>query len=539
MPQRMSLRLIGLLSMAVLILATEAPAANAQDQPKRGGRFTPSTSSFIQFDQALSSDGPSLEVMSNIHAYLFRVQDFGNPFPDLATSWEWTDPTTLVFHLRAGYKFQDDNDVFPAGQAREIVADDVVYSMNRWVTLPGSQITSDVTDVFDSVSALDAHTVQFKLKHPSADLFNQIRGLSNLAIIPHEAVDMYGADFGKHPVGAGPFKLVEYVPDDHILLKRNDNYWVPCNLVEVYYKIIPDTTVAEVALESGDVDTITTVPGPDVDRIAADPHFNTYQNPSKTARMIWFPSGVPDFQDMRFRQAVAMSIDSATIGTTIYGSVAETGCGTLSKGIPGYVADLCPPYDPAGAQALLAQAGWTMGPNGVLQDQNGQPMQPITINTFNIAQLDKVIEPVITELQAVGIPAVPEVVEFGTWGDMYLRGAPGSQANQRRLMLWAGCGSAGGFQQCWSQDASFVKVLGYNDPQVFSLIQQANTASDVQQQDMLLQQAQRLAFGQYWVINATGPVGALQAAQSYVKDYGSRWHFDNVCTTNNNVWLDK
>jgi ABC-type transport system substrate-binding protein len=142
-------------------------------------------------------------------------------------------------------------------------------------------------------------------------------------------------------------------------------------------------------------------------------------------------------------------------------------------------------------------------------------------------------------LRAVGIPAVAEVVEFGTWGDMYLRGAAGSQTMQRRLMLWAGCGSAGGVQQCWSKDAPFPNVLGYSDADVFSLIQQANTTSDARQQDSLLQQAQKRIFGEYWTINATGPVGALQAAQNYVKDYGSRWHFDNVCTTRNNVWLDR
>jgi len=307
----------------------------------------------------------------------------------------------------------------------------------------------------------------------------------------------------------------------------------------VYYKIIPDGTVALVALESGDVDTVTTVPGPEVNRIGGDSRFNSYPNPSKTARMIWFPSGVADFQDKRFRQAVAMSIDSATIGTTVYGNVAETGCGTLSTGIPGYVAGLCPTFDPAAAQQLLTDAGWTKGSDGILHDQNGQAMQPITINTFNIAGLNQVIEPVITELRAVGIPAVSEVVEFGAWGDMYLNGAPGSQANQRRLMLWAGCGSAGGVQQCWSQDSPLVKVMGYNDPQTFSLIQQANAIGDTRQQDDLLQQAQKRIFGEYWTINATGPTGALQAAQSYVKDYGSRWHFDNVCTTRNNVWLDR
>jgi len=219
--------------------------------------------------------------------------------------------------------------------------------------------------------------------------------------------------------------------------------------------------------------------------------------------------------------------------------VAETGCGTLSKGIPGYVADLCPKFDPAGAKQLFAQLGWTPASDGILHDASGQAMQPITINTFNVASLDKVIEPVVTELRAVGVPATSEVVEFGAWGDMYLNGAKDSQANQRRLMLWAGCGGPGGLQQCWAADAPFPLVFGYNDLKVFDLIQQANSVTDAKAQDPLLQQAQKVVFGSFQVINATGPTGALQATQKYVKDYGSRWHFDNVCTTKNNVWLDK
>ncbi|MCZ7571331.1 MAG: ABC transporter substrate-binding protein [Ardenticatenaceae bacterium] len=510
--------------------------------PRFGGTFKPAARALVQFDQALSSDGPSFEAMSLIHGYLYRMQDFGDPIPDIAESWEWKNDTTLVFHLRHGVMFQDGNEVFPEGQGREVTADDVVYSMERWATLPGSKITSDVKDVYDSIEAVDKYTVQLNLKKPSGGLFDQVNGLSNLAIIPHEAVEHYGDDFGKHPVGSGPFEFVEYVPDDHLLVKRNEDYWLQCFLDEIYLQIIPDDTVALVALEAGDVDFVSNVPGAEVDRIATDKRFNIYYRPSKTPRMIMFPSGVQDFQDKRFRQAIAVAIDSQANGPAVYGAVAEPGCGNLSKGLPGHVADLCEkyfPYDPEQAKALFAELGWTDSNSDGVLDKDGKPMEPIKVNTFNIAGLDKVLEIVVTQLKAVGVPAEPELVEFGTWSDMYISGAEDSQTNERRLMLWAGCGGPGGLQLCWAKDASFGKVLGYNDSKVFDLVAQANETVDTDKRDGILQQAEEKLFGDYWVINATGPVGALMASRKYVKDYGSRYHFDNVCTLNNNVWLDK
>lgn len=526
------------LSLLTILMGTSLVVAQ-----KDGGIFRPATGALIQFDQALSSDGPSYQAMSNIHGYLFRMQDFGNPIPDIAESWEWTSGTSLVFHLRSGVTFQDGNDVFPDGANREVTADDVVYSMERWASLDGSTITSDVTDVYDSIEAVDPYTVQFNLSKPTGAWFDQVRGLSNLAIIPHEAVEFYGADFGMHPIGAGPFEFVEYVPDDHLTLSANEDYYIPCNLDGIEYRIITDASVALIALEAGDVDFISTVPAADIERISTDANFTTFQRPSKTSRMIWFPADVPDFQDVNFRAGVAHALDSDRIGAAVYGAaITEAGtCGTLSAGVAGYVADLCEAqaYDPELAISAFAAAGWTDSDGDGVLDKDGVRMEDILVNTFNIAGLDKVLEIVITQLQAVGVPVVAELVEFGTWSDMYISGAPDSQATERRLLMWAGCGGPGGLQQCWAQNGGIAKVMGFNDPDVFGWISEANSTVDPVAQDAILQQAEAKIFGtDMWVINATPPIGALMAAQSYVMDYGSVYHFDNVCTANNNVWLD-
>lgn len=536
----MNRRLFIFLCLLFALFASSLVVVAQQD----GGVFRPATGALIQFDQALSSDGPSYQAMSNIHGYLYRMQNYGDPFPDIAESWEWIDELTLVFKLRQGVLFHDGNDVFAEGAGREVTAADVIYSMERWLNLEGSTITSDVRDVFGSIEALDDYTVQFNLTAPTSSWFDQVRGLSNLAIIPKEAVDFYGADFGMNPIGAGPFEFVEYVPDSHLTLRKNEDYWIACHVDGIEYQIIPDATVALIALEAGDVDFVGGVPAPEIDRISSDDQFITYIRASKTARMMWFPSGVEDWADVRVREAFARAIDSDRIGSVVYGEViTEAGTvGTTNAPNPGHVDGLgdAQAYNPDRARELLAEAGWTDSDGDGVVDKEGVRMEDVIINTFNIAAMDRVLEIVITQLNEVGIPAVPELVEFGTWSETYISAEAGSQVGERRLMLWAGCGGPGGLQQCWAADGAFPAVLGYDDPEVFAWVSEANVTVDAAARDAILEQAQTKIFGvDYWVINATPPIGSMQASRSYVKDYGAVWHFDNVCTTNNNLWLEK
>ena len=94
------------------------------------------------------------------------------------------------------------------------------------------------------------------------------RGLGHIAVIPHEAVDYYGEDFGLNPVGSGPFEFVEYSPDEHVILQRNKDYWKEPYLDEVIYRVIPDEDAALIAFEAGEIDTLGSVPKDDIEGAA-------------------------------------------------------------------------------------------------------------------------------------------------------------------------------------------------------------------------------------------------------------------------------
>ena len=297
---------------------TETPA----DTAKFGGTLIIQTGSLVQFDPIFVADDNSFHVVSNVYSLLFRRQG-SEIIPDLAASWEYTDDKTLVFHLRQGVMWHDDNAVFPTGESREVVAADVVYSIRRAIETEGSTVSSDLLASYESVQALDDYTVELTLKAPNALLFAMGRGLSGVAIVPREAVEQLGEDLARNPIGSGPFKFVEYKPDESLTLKRNDLYWIKPYLDQVVYRVIPDQEAAVIALEAGEVDILATVPDSDFQRLKDDQRFVLYHRGCPSMTQIAFNVTNPLFDEQRFRQAVASCTEVPSVVADLLASRAS------------------------------------------------------------------------------------------------------------------------------------------------------------------------------------------------------------------------
>ena len=278
--KRFSLLLIALLVIGSMMLSSCKPAATetAAEEPaaaeeaavaeeaevveeeiadadadKFGGTLYLAEAGLVNFDTPFINDDASFHVASLVHTFLFRSID-GETVPELASSWDFEeDGKVVIFHLNEGRYFQDGNDVFAEGEAREIIADDVVYSIDRYVNIEGGMGTSDFLSTYESVEAVDDYTVKLTLNTPNALLLVSGRGMSSVAVLPQEAVEQLGENWALNPIGGGPFEFVEYVPDDHATLTKNEDYYIEPYLDGVVFKVIPEQSVQTISLEAGEI----------------------------------------------------------------------------------------------------------------------------------------------------------------------------------------------------------------------------------------------------------------------------------------------
>ncbi|MEP2641973.1 ABC transporter substrate-binding protein [Roseobacter sp.] len=276
------------------------------------------------------------------------------------------DGMVFTFTLRSGVTFHN---------GREMTAEDVKYSLDR-VTNPTTQspgagffgaimgyddIAAGTTDSLSGVKVLDASTVEITLTRPDAT-FLHVMALNFASIVPKEAVDAAGDDFGKHPVGTGAFKLAEWTLGQRLVLEKNATYWrdgVPY-LDAVTFEVGQEPVVALLRLQNGEVD----VPG---DGIPPAKFQEVMADPEQAARVveggqlhtgyITLNVNTPPMDDVRVRQAINMAINKERIVQIINGR-AVPATQPLPPTMPGYTDGYDGyAFDADAAKALLAEAG--------------------------------------------------------------------------------------------------------------------------------------------------------------------------------------
>jgi peptide/nickel transport system substrate-binding protein len=334
-----------------------ASGSGGAGAPVRGGTLT----------MALQSDISNLDPLKSSSAYDRRVQyQFLDSLiatdkdlklqPGLALSWESPEPTSIIFKLRQGVKFQDGTD---------FNADAVKFNIDRILQTPSSPRNAEITGV-DSVQVTDPSTAKLVLRTPFSPLLAQLVDRSGMILSP-AAVNKLGDDLTRNPVGAGtgPFKFVEYMKDDHITLARNETYWGKDSaggalpyLDKLTIRPIPDETQRLNSLKTGEIDFSDGVPFKDVATIKTDPSLVYSSIPALSFNGFWLNASQDPFKDVRVRQALAWSIDRQQIIDTVYFKIPVLSNGPIAP--PQFAYD--PSYKPysrdiARAKALLAQAG--------------------------------------------------------------------------------------------------------------------------------------------------------------------------------------
>ena len=179
-------------------------------------------------DPAFAKNQSIMWAIHQLYNTLVEVDADNQLKPSLAKSWEVaTDNLTFIFHLRTDVYFHDDA-VFADGKGRRLTAQDVEYSFKRIidknVASPGAWIFNNKVDSTNGFKALNDSTFQLKLVRP----FQPILGILSMqycSIVAKEAVDKYGNNFRRHPVGSGPFAMVAWEEGQALVLKKNLHYF--------------------------------------------------------------------------------------------------------------------------------------------------------------------------------------------------------------------------------------------------------------------------------------------------------------------------
>ena len=322
-----------------------------------------------------------------------------NFVPMLATDWSWSeDGLQLVMNLREGVVFHD-------GTPFDAAA--VVANIERSMTLPESRRKSELSSVA-GIEATGPMQVTFTLTAPDASLLAQLSDRAGMMVSP-TAAEAAGADFGQNPVCSGPFKFVERIQQDRIVLEKFEDYYDAdrINIQRVTYRPIPDTTVRLANLRSGELDIVERIAATDVASVRDDPnlqmqeavglgYMGIYANIANGER-----AQTPMGQDARVRQAFSLAIDREALNQVVFEGTARAGNQPFPPTSPWYNEDLpVPARDVEAARALLAEAG---------QDRVAVEIQHA--NTPVVTQMMQVIQAMVAE---AGFDVSLRATEFAT-----------------------------------------------------------------------------------------------------------------------------
>jgi oligopeptide transport system substrate-binding protein len=371
--------LVSLWTCFYLSIASPFGSAQVMGKPEKessgaefGGTFrrmlgaNPST-----LDPAFVTDIYSRDVINQIFDGLVQFDANLNPIPAIAEFWEASrDGRTWTFTLRRGVEFH---------HGREVTAEDFVYSFTRLLRVksPGS-----VTELFEHIQgakefiqgktphveglrAVDRYTLQIMLEEPLAPFLTAL-GSTNAAVVPREVVEQQGERLRHHPVGAGPFKFVRWVPTQEIVLEANAHYYEGRPFVDaVVFKIVVGSKLEERFAEflKGNLEE-TIIPSGMIDEVHIAQKYQRYQRirkPTLNLLYLGFNTKLKPFDDKRVRQAFNYAVNTEAIVRKIT-KMGNTATNVLPPGMPGHDPDLQGySYDPIKARRLLAEAGYPHG----------------------------------------------------------------------------------------------------------------------------------------------------------------------------------
>ncbi len=317
----------------------------------------------VGLDSGTVTDGESAKVIGTIVDGLVELAGTSTePIPWLAESWETADSQTWTFKLRQGVTFHD---------GTPFNAEAVKWNMDRWRdpenewrfgrTFEYYDIEFGTDLAIEEVNIIDEYTIELKLAAPSGVLLSKLAmdfvfGMNSPTAVQEQG-DTYGTPAGT-AVGTGRFKFVEWVPDDHITVERNDEWWGGApKLDRIIFRSIPDNSARFAELQAGTIHQAD-LAQTDLAVAAEDPNIVLHEKPSTSTGYIAFQQCTEPFDKLEVRQAIAHAVNWEALIPAFYGTYGQLAGSFQPPAIMGHNPDIQPfEYNPDKAKELLAAAG--------------------------------------------------------------------------------------------------------------------------------------------------------------------------------------
>jgi peptide/nickel transport system substrate-binding protein len=431
---------------------------------------------------------------------LFDLDEKLNVVPQLATSHQWSaDNKSLTIKLREGVTFHD---------GEKLDAQAVKYNLERHKNMKGSNRRGELA-VVSSIDAVDPTTVRINLEAPFAPLLAVLTDRSGMMVSP-KAAEAAGEKFGAKPVCSGPFRFVERIAQDRIVVERFTNYWNKgqVHFERIVYQPIVDATVRLANLRSGQLDFIERVAPSDIPNLRNDSRFKIAKIVEIGYQGITINVGKSDLaqknplgRDPRVREAFELSLDREAIVKVAMEGEAQAGNQWVapSNRFYGKSAPL-PKRNVERAKQLLKEAG-VPNPSFTL-------MTPTTSDAQRIAQIVQAMA------KEAGFDIKIQSTEFATSLNLADKGQ-----FEAYVLAWSGRADPDGNLHTMLACKGPTNYAGYCKDDVEKLITESRTSLDATRRaaayDKIAQQVQKdrpivYLFHRHWLWAHTAKLSGLR-----------------------------
>jgi peptide/nickel transport system substrate-binding protein len=423
----------------------------------------------------LAGDSASHDVAGLIFNGLVKYDTDLSVIGDLAESWDISpDGLVITFHLRKGVKWAD---------GIEFTADDVMFGYKTIINEKTPTAYREDYLQVKKAEVIDKYTFRVTYEKPFAPA---LTSWGNLVVLPRhllEGKDITKTDFGRNPIGMGPYKLNKWTTGQELLLDSNRDYFEGRPYIDHYiYRVIPDSATLFLELQAGGIDMMGLTPIQYTKQTSNDffrINFQKFRYPVFAYTYLGFNLKHPLFKDIRVRKAIAYAIDKSEIVDVVL-----FGLGSIATGP--YVPNTWPynpnvkryEYNPEKAKQLLKDAGWEDTDGDGILDKDGKPFEfTILTNMGNTLRMNTATI-IQWRLAKVGIKVEIKALEWSTFINEFID----KRRFQAVILGWS-IGLDPDQYDIWHSSKTKEKefnFVSYKNPEVDALLEKGRRTFDIE-----------------------------------------------------------